>query len=219
MCRHARVVPTLALAAAVVVAGCAGAGGGDATPGPPLAGTATAAELADGVRSETGFAETGRTTRQLNTTVSATIQGDVELRTTRRVNVTTVSVAYERGGSGGSPVAFGTYSVPGVEPFERADLVKNPAEGLSPAELATRAQDTYTVTETTERGTTTLTLLGNETTAARYAATATRGGEQVAVVVTVATVRHAGDYVTAAVVAPEGAAVETARLFGGVTHG
>jgi hypothetical protein len=218
---HRRALVGLGLALVVLVAGCGGGGGGgDAPSGPPLTGAATAAELADGTRSEAGFVETGRATGRLNTTVSATIQGDVELRTTRRVNVTTASVSYRREREGGDPTAFGTYSVPAVEPFERADLSKNPADGLAAAELADRAQDVYAVTGTTAAGTTTLTLLGNETRATRYEATGTRDGRETTVVVTVATVRHGSDYVTAVLVVPaaDRDRVSAAALFDGVTH-
>jgi hypothetical protein len=217
MRRHA--LWSLVVLLSVVLAGCGGTGGGG-TPTPPLTGTATPAELSAATRAETGFTETTRTTARLNTTISATIQGDVELRTTRGVSVTTASVAYRRESESPS-AAFGTYSVPAVEPFERADLVKNPAEGLSTAALATRAQRTYEVTETTEVGTETVTLFGNETTATRAEATGTREGETVDVVVTVATVRHGGDYVAAVAVVPasEAESTPTARLFDGVTHG
>lgn len=217
MRRHAHLA--LVLAVAVALAGCGGTGD-DGTPRPPLTGTATAAELSPEIRNETGFTERAYTTGHLNTTISATVQGDVELRTTRRVNVTTVSVAYDRAEGEGPPVAFGTYSVPAVRPFQRADLTKNPAAGLSPAELATRSQHTYEISETSETGRATLTLLGTETRATRYAASATRDGERVAVVVTVATVAHGGDHVTAVVVAPEVErdSVPAATLFDGVTH-
>lgn len=218
MRRHAYLAVALALAVAVALAGCGGTGG-DGTPRPPLSGTASAAELTPEVRDATGFSERGRVTDRLNTTISATVQGDVELRTTRRANVTTVSVAYERPREEGPPAAFGTYSVPSVRPFERADLTKNPAAGLSSAELATRAQRTYEIRGTSETGTATVTLLGNETRATRYTATATVDGEEVPVVVTAATVRHEGDHVTAVVVAPAaGRDPPTATLFGGVTH-
>lgn len=216
MGRH---VMLLVVLLSVVVAGCGGSGGAsDGTARPPLTGTGTPAELTDGTQRETGFEETTRTTGRLNTTVSATIQGDVELRTTRRANVTTASVAYARAGDG-PPAVFATYSVPAVEPFARADLTKNPAGGLSVATLAGRAQQTYTVTDVTETGTGTTTMLGNETTVTRYEATATRDGETVSVVVTVATVQHEGDYVTALVLVPTSASAPEASLFGGVTHG
>jgi hypothetical protein len=206
---------TLGLVLVVVLAGCGG-GGADESTGPPLTGTATAAELTDDARTEAGLTERRRTTGQLNTTVSATIQGDVELRTTRRANVTTVSVSYDGGESEREGVVFGTYSVPAVQPFERANLTKNPADGLDPAALATRAQHRYEVRATTEVGQTTTTVLGTETTATRYEATA--GGDEQRLFVTVATVRHANDYVTAVVVVPTGASAPTATLFGGVTH-
>ena len=213
MRRH-RLGPVLVVAL-VVLAGCGGGGGGageDASTRPLLTGTASAAELDTTTQTETGVTETGRVRENVTTTISATIQGDVELRTTRRVNVTTVSVSYQ-----GSETVFGTYSVPGVEPFERADLVKNPVEGVGPTTLATRAQRTYTVDELSKAGETTVTLLGNETTAVRYEGTATRTGECVDVDVVVATVYHDGDYVTAAVIT-EGDLGSVETLFGGVRH-
>lgn len=208
-----RRVLELGLVLVVVLAGCGGGSGPSAEDRPLLTGTATAAELDPPTRTETGFDETDRDRSQVNTTISATIQGDVELRTTRRVSVTTVSVAYRR-----ETAAFGTYSVPAVQPFERADLVKNPVEGADPATLVTRAQRTYAVSELSESRTTTVTLLGTETTATRYTGAATHDEESVQVRVVVATVRHDGDYVTAVTVTPEGESVPVARLFGGVTH-
>lgn len=209
---------TLGLVLVVVLTGCGGGGGAGESTGSPLTGTATAAELTDDARTEAGLTERRRRTDQLNTTVSATIQGDVELRTTRRANVTTVSVSYDGGESEGEDgVVFGTYSVPAVQPFERANLTKNPADGLDPATLTTRAQHRYAVRETTEVGQTTTTVLGTETTATRYEATAASDDEQ-RLFVTVATVRHANDYVTAVVVVPAGASAPTATLFGGVMH-
>jgi hypothetical protein len=197
----------------VALAGCGGGSGPSAEDRPLLTGTADAAELDAAVRAETGFVEAGRHRGAVNTTISATIQGDVELRTTRRVDVTTVSVSYRR-----ERAAFGTYSVPGVRPFERADLTKNPVEGTPPAALATRAQRAYAVDELTAQGSATVTLLGEETTATRYAGTATPDGEEVRVGVVVTTVRHDGDYVSAVVVAPSEEPVPLAALFGGVTH-
>lgn len=210
------------LATLVVIAGCAGVGGGgegaDAADRPVLTGTATPAELSETTRSETRFAESGRGTHRLNTTISATIQGDVELSTTREVSVTTYRVTYRRD-DGGAPAVFGLYSVPAVKPFERADLRKNPASG-EPSSLVERAQATYEAspsafgagTESEAR------LLGTETTATRYETAVTLNGTETPVAVTVATARHGGDYVTAVAVVPADESVPVARLLGGVRH-
>lgn len=206
--------------ALVVLAGCGGGSGPSAEDRPLLTGTATPAELSDATGDETGFAESGRGTRRLNTTISATIQGDVELTTTREVSVTTHRVSYRRG-DGDAPAVFGLYSVPAVEPFERADLRKNPASE-EPATLVDRAQTAYEVSPSAFGGGTasTVHLLGNETTATRYETTATLNTTEVPVVVTVATVRHGEDYVTAVAVVPadvEGD-VDVETLLAGVRH-
>jgi hypothetical protein len=66
-----------------------------------------------------------------------------------------------------------------------------------------------------------VTILGVETTLARYRGTATTRADDAAraVAAAVGTVSHAGDYVTVVVVTPRGRDAPLARLLDGVCHG
>ncbi|MFB6194545.1 MAG: DUF6517 family protein [Haloplanus sp.] len=213
-----RVTLALLVLTLVLVAGCAGGGGDEAADSPPLTGTAAPATLDPAVRNDTGYAERRADTSQLNTTITASIQGDVTLRTTRKATVTAARRVYVRPSSAG-PAVVALYSVPAVEPFENADLRKNPAGALSRAALVTHSQSVYAdVRDVSQVGSRSVTLLGNETTLARYRATATRNGSSTTVTAAVATVRHRGDYVTVVAVTPRGVETPFARLLGAVRH-
>lgn len=210
----------LTLALVLVLAGCAGGGGGEATTdAPPLRATATPATVSPAALDDTGYAERRADTPRLNTTITATIEGDVTLRTTRDVSVTTARRVYARSTADG-PAVVALYTVPGVQPFENADLVKNPADALSTAALVTRAQPVYAdVRDLSQVGERTVSLLGNETTLTRYRATATQNGTRtVTVAVAVATVAHGDDYVTVVAVTPRSADPPLGRLLGAVRH-
>lgn len=211
---------TVVLVVLVAVAGCAGAGGGAGTPTetPPIRATAAPATLAPAVAEATGYARRRADAPPLNTTVTARIEGDVTLQTTRRVRARTARRVYVRETSAG-PAVVGLYAVPAVNPFENADLRKNPAAGLSPPTLAIRAQTVYAdVRDVSQSGERSVAMLGNGTTLTTYRATATDDGGSRAVAVAVATVAHGGDYVTIVVVTPAGRTAPLDRLLGAVRH-
>lgn len=203
----------------VVLAGCAG--GGTSEDSPPLRATATPATFESGALADLGYAERRADAPPLNTTITARIEGDVTLQTTRDVRATTGRRVYARSTPDG-PVVVALYTVPAVRPFDNADLRKNPAVGLSPAALATRAQTVYAdVRDASRAGAQSVTMLGNRTTLTRYRATA-RNGSRTAdprpVTVAVTAVAHGGDYVTLVIVRPRSADPSLRRLLGAVRH-
>ena len=211
----------LAVLALVVLAGCAGTGGGATpTPEPPIRATAAPATLDSAALSATGYAERRADSPPLNTTVTARIEGDVTLRTTREVRATTARRVYVRPTPDG-PAVVGLHVVPSVKPFENADLRKDPAVGLSPADRLARAQSVYAdPRDLSTVGKRSVTVLGIETMLSRYRgmATAQAGDADRAVTATVVTAAHAGDYVTVGVVTPRGRDAPLDRLLGAVRH-
>jgi hypothetical protein len=209
----------LALAALLLAAGCVGTGGGGtATPSPPLRTTAAPATLDAATRDATGYAERRADAPPLHTTVTARIEGDVTLQTTRDVRATTARRVYARSTPDG-PAVVGLYVVPSVKPFENADLRKNPAAGLTPAERLIRAQPVYTDPRDVSRiGDRSVTLLNATATLARYRTRATHDGADRSVTAAVVTVEHGGDYVTVVAVTPRGRDAPLDRLFGAVRH-
>lgn len=215
---HRRVL-TLGIVVLVAVAGCAGAGGGDATDEPPLRATAAPATLDPATLDATGYAERRADAPPLNTTITARIEGDVTLQTTREVRATTARRVYARPTPEG-PAVVGLHSVPSVKPFENADLRKNPAVGLSPADRLARAQSVYAnVRDLSTAGERSVTVLGTEATLVRYRGVATANGTDHAVAAAVVTIAHGGDYVTVVVVTPRGRDAPLSRLLGAVRHG
>jgi|GEM_PF-5748921 len=208
----------LLLIVLIVVAGCAGSGG-SATPtaSPPLRATADPAVIAPSTLDATGYAERHADAPSLNTTVTARIEGDVTLQTTRDVWATTARRVYARSTPDG-PAVVGLYAVPSVQPFENADLRKNPALGLSTAALFTRAQTVYDVRNLSRTGERSVSVLAAEATLTRYRGTATANGTVRAVAATLVTVDHGGDYVTVAVLWPRGQTAPLDRLLDGVRH-
>lgn len=204
----------------VVLAGCAGAGGGGATPTPepPVRATATPASLDSTVLSATGYAEERADSPPLNATVTARIEGDVTLRTTRDVRATTARRVYARPTPDG-PAVVGLHTVPSVKPFENADLRKDPAVGLSPAERLARAQSVYAdPRDLSTAGERSVTVLGVEATLTRYRGMARVNDADRPVSAALVTVAHGGDYVTVAAVAPRGVDTSLSRLLGAVRH-
>jgi len=214
---------TLTLGICSLLAGCAGAGGDAGTPtdAPPIRATAAPATLAPATRDATGYAEERADSPPLNTSVTARIEGDVTLQTTREVRATTARRVYVRSTPDG-PAVVGLHSIPGVQPFQNADLEKNPAVGVEPAERIGRAQSIYAdpsdLSTVTERS---VTILGVETALVRYRGTATTRADDAdhAVAAAVGTAPHAGDYVTVVVVTPRDRDAPLARLLDGVRHG
>lgn len=213
---RSRLALTVGLALLVVVAGCGGSGGGE-DDGPVVA-EASAVDVDPAALSATGYERVDRSNRTTNTTLTVSIQGDVTIESTFDVRATTQRVVYERAVAGGT-AAVGVLGVPGVRPAEAIREPRNPFADRGPAALATNAT-TYAVRDAREAGSTTVRLLGNETTLRRYEATGERGGESLPVTVAVATVRHDGDFVSLVAVVPrDGDERErVARLAEGVRH-
>ncbi|MFB6255841.1 MAG: DUF6517 family protein [Haloplanus sp.] len=208
-----RLVP-VSVVLVFVLAGCAGGGGGaTATPEPPLRAAAAPATL-----DATGYAERRADSPPLNATITARIEGDVTLQTTREVRATTARRVYARSTPDG-PVVVGLYAVPSVKPFENADLRKNPAAGLSTAAILGRSQSVYTdVRDRSTTGERSVTVLGTEATLTRYRAVATVNGTDRRVSAAVVTVAHGDDYVTVVVMTPRGREASLPRLLDAVRH-
>jgi hypothetical protein len=217
-----RSVPVIVIvvSALALAAGCAGAGGSGGTPtaDPPLRATAAPATLDATTLDAAGYAERRADAPPLNTTVTARIEGDVTLQTTREVRATTARRVYVRSTPDG-PAVVALHSVPSVQPFENADRRKNPAVGLSPADRLGRAQAVYAdVRDLSMVGERSVTVLDAGATLTRYRGTARANGTDRPVAATLVTVGHGGDYVTVAVVAPRGVDTSVPRLLGAVRH-
>lgn len=204
---------SVCLALLVVLAGC----GGGEDDGPIVAEASPAAVEATALAA-TGYERVDRSNRTTNTTLTASVQGDVTIASTFDVRATTSRVVYERAVAGGT-AAVGVLGVPGVRPAEAIREPRNPFGDRGPATLATNAT-TYTARDARQTGTATVRLLGNETTIRRYAATGERDGGSLPVTVGVATVRHDGEFVGVVAVVPREAdeRERVARLTEGVRH-
>lgn len=205
---------SVTLAFLVLVAGCAGGGGaGTTTPSPPIRAAATPATL-----DAPGYAERRADAPWVNTTITARIEGDVTLQTTREVRARTARRVYARSTPAG-PAVVGLYAVPSVKPFDNADLRKNPAAGLSSTALFGRAQSVYAdvrdLSTTDERS---VTVLGTTATLTQYRGVATRNGSTRSIDAALVTVAHGGDYVTVALVTPRERDAPLDRLLRAVRH-
>lgn len=203
----------VALVAFVALAGCSSGGPSRVVAaGTPATVDATAL---DG----TGYERVGTANRTFNTTVGATISGDVKMSAERPVTATTPITTYRRGTDSG-PALVLVATAPAVHPIENQPVVRNPLATLSPTALVTYLQSTYAV-ESLERGeNTTVRLLANETAARTYTGTATREGETVPVRATVVSVRDGEEFVTVVSVTPRSAADDerVQQVVAGVTH-
>ncbi|WP_276271173.1 DUF6517 family protein [Haloarcula litorea] len=197
---------------AVAVAGCSGGPSRAVASGSP-------ATVQAGTLDGTGYEHAGTENRTLNTTVSATISGDVEMSADRPVTATTPVATYRRTTDAG-PALILVATAPAVRPIENQPLVRNPLTTLTPGALVGYLQSTYAVDSLSDGENTTVELLGNETTAETFEGTGTLSGESVAVRVTTASVRDGDEFVTVAAVHP--ASIEerarVRQLLAGVEH-
>lgn len=152
----------------------------------------------------------------LNETITITLSGDVEGRSSQDVRAR-IPVRTYRGTDGSAVVAVA------ASPY--VQVIENPPEGSDPlSERSTAAlvgllQDEYSdVGEVRETGTTTIALFGNETDLRGYETTATRDGERVDVAVSVARIRHSGDVVTVVAVYPTDADANLGALLDSLEH-
>ena len=209
----ARRLAVLALAVCVLLAGCGG--GGDER----VVASASPATVDASALEATGYERVAATNRTLNTTVRASISGDVKLNAEQPVSVTTPLWTYRRATEAG-PAVVVVAAAPAVRPIENQPVVKNPLLADGTLRLVTGVQSAYDVESLAERANNTVTLLGNETAAPTHVGPATHNGQSVDVRVTVATVRDGEDFVTVVAVAPtrvdEGERFQ--RLLDGVTH-
>jgi hypothetical protein len=198
MARAARLA--VLLAAAVLLAGCTGGPGQK----PPIEATAEPAGLAPGTVSDLGLEPVEQTSGQLNTTIHVSIQGDVELSSSREVHATTKTVVY-RADTEDGPIVVAVHTVPAVTLLgDTAAIVRNPAADRSVPAALEAAQSVYSVESASNRSDGTAMLLGNGTTIQTLTGSATKAGESVAIEGWMAGTRHDGDYVTVAVITPEG---------------
>jgi hypothetical protein len=207
-------VTAVAVALLLVLAGC-GATGGDRTP-ETITAAAGQATVSDAALSATGFSE--RTVEQglLADSGTLAVAGDVEMEVNYRIEATTHRAVY----ASDADSVFAVYSVPLVEPDDVAATI-DPIGGRSLTEIGTRAQDTYgEFGDLANVENATVTMLGDETTLAKYATTADGPDVRTEVFVYVAQVHHDGDVVVAVAVMPratdDAEAVRT--LVGGIEH-
>jgi len=204
------------VAISVLLAGCGGGGGGG-----PVQLSADAATIAQDTLDATGFESQGQSASWVNTTISVSISGDVELQASKDVRARSPVRTYRRGSEAG-PIAVGLLTVPAVHLLEEsADIIRNPASEIEPGSLAGRVQSSYGAIEIGEQiDNTTVTMLGNRTHLVTYAATAPADGQTREVRVSIATVQHGDAFVTYVEVSPASTAniERTQQLLAGVEH-
>lgn len=165
------------------------------------------------------FTEVSARTSHHNTSVRASIQGDVALQSVREVRAETSIRVYRRNTSAG-PVVVSVYSVPAVTLFpESARVVRNPVAPIAVGPLADRLQSIYRVGNLTRKTGPSVRLLGNVTSATVGEGPAEVNGARVDVTVRMVTVRHNGDFVTVVHIAPRGSRSDSASSFQQVLDG
>lgn len=199
----------LALVALVVLAGCSSGGPSRVVD------SGTAATVDGGTLDATGYEHTGTTNRTLNTTVSATISGDVELNGEREVTAT-IPVANYRDDTADGTALFLVAATPAVRPIENQPVVRDPLATLDSAERVNFLQSAYAVDSLTRGENVTVQFLGNETAARSYEGTA----DSAPVTVRIASVRDGSEFVTVVSVTPSSSAdaERFQQLVAGVTH-
>ena len=198
-----------ALVALVALAGCSSGGPSRVVE------SGTAATVDGSTLDATGYEHTGTTEQTLNTTVGASISGDVEMDADRPVTAT-IPVAGYRTDTADGTALFLVAATPAVRPIENQPVVRDPLATLAPAARANFLQSTYTVESLTQGENVTGQLLGNETAARSYAGTA----DGTPVTVRIASVRDGSEFVTVVAVTPSPAAdaERFQQLVAGVTH-
>lgn len=208
-----RAVASVLLATLVLASGCSFLTGQSA-----LQFTANDVSVSQSAQSETGYDEARTTTHTVNRTFSVANQ-------TRTVTVVNKLAEYKRqvslGPLGSSEFArFTVFATPKVD---IAGRTFNPVGKMSNAELAMMVQEKYSTVDNVQQvGNRTATMLGEETTVAKFSAQAqTVGGQSVDVYLHIAQVSDGEDYVLAIAVHPqqldEEANVDS--LMAGVQHG
>lgn len=193
-----RGVTAVVLAAILLLAGCSGPG--DRTP-QPLEGTASAATVGDDALSAAGYERVAVESDRVNRTGTIDVSGDVELSVDYQVRATARRAVY-RTPDRDPPSVFALYSAPLVSPDAVATTI-DPLGDRSRRDVVGRVLGTDAgVGPLDHVENATVGFLGNETTLAKYATTATVDGSPVDVFVYVAAVRHGGDVVWAVAMVP-----------------
>lgn len=207
----------IAVVGLVLLAGCSGGPGGSEKP--PLEASAEPAGLSESAVEALGLTEANASTDRLNTTIFVSIQGDVELSTSREVHATTHRVTY-RSSSASPPVVVVVYAVPAVTLLkDTAPTVRNPAGEQSPATLAGAAQSVYAIESLSATDDGQATFLGNQTTVRALSGAGGVGGTSTDLAGYMVTGRHDADYVTVVVLAPDGTALpQRAQVLGAIAH-
>lgn len=200
-------VLAIVVALAAVTGGCLGNGERIEVAGQP-------ASVPD--PGDAGYEALGSHDLTVNETITITLSGDVEGRSSQEVRATIPIRTYRR--TGGAAVVAVAAS-PHVQVIENPPKGSDPLSARSTAPLLEFVQDRYSdfqgVGETDSES---VPILGNETTLQHYEATATRNGERVDVVASVARARHAGDAVTVVAIRPADEDANLAALLEGLQH-
>ncbi|MFB6205201.1 MAG: DUF6517 family protein [Haloglomus sp.] len=186
----------IGVALLVAAAGCLGGG---AEENDPIEASAGAATVPDATVADAGYADRGTTTQRFRTNVTVSIQGDIQIESTREVNATLAVARYDRTTDAGTAV-FAAASSPAVYLLEdTANVSRNPLATVDTAALVDRSQDAYDVSGLERTGATQrVTVLGNETDLTVYGGIADGGR----VTVYVGTVRAGADFVSVVAVVP-----------------
>lgn len=140
----------------------------------------------------------------------------------REVRLTNWVASYERDLAVTTSPAPGTVAVFATPEVSVAGQTLNPLGSMSERELLDMVVQQYDgLSDPSEQGTRTITVLGEETTVTAYAATVTYQGQDVDVLLHLTKVKHEGDFIVAvgvhpAVMSADQAGIDT--MFGGIEH-
>ncbi len=184
------------------LAGCNGTGGAE-TP-EPITASASPATVSDHALTTAGYEEDSVEERELTASGRLDIAGDVQMELRYTIRATTSRAIY-RDGDASPPRLFSVMSVPFAKP-EQVSATINPLRDRSLSDLANRSQDTYSgISDLRHTENITVSVLGNETTLAKYSATATTANGQTDVYLYVVRFRHEGDILIGIALGPQSA--------------
>ncbi|MFB6309456.1 MAG: DUF6517 family protein [Haloarculaceae archaeon] len=178
-----------------VLAGCSG--GGPA----PVTVEGTPATVPSAILSDVGYEDAGTTERRVNTTLTVTIQGDIEGRASQPVNAT-IPVSTYRRQTGSGPAIISVTASPSVAVVENPRTTADPLGEYGPAALLAFAQSAYSEADLEQRGSSDVALLNTTGTMRTYRGTAVRDGERTQVTVHIVEATHRDDVVRVVAVHP-----------------
>lgn len=197
----------LVLVVLLVLAGCSSGSG------PISAGASAPATVDSAALDAAGYQQAETRNVTFNTTVRASISGDVEMSSTRDVTAEMRITEYSREIDVG-PASVSVVSSPAVHPIEDQSPTRDPFATLSTERQVTLGQRTYAnLSEFTLVENGTVTLLGNETDLLVYEASGVPESEasgnqdanSVRLTVYLASVQDGDDYVSIVAVVPRDA--------------